>query len=229
MPSGLATLKEQLSTVEQAMNGFDRDHAAQRERLLANLGKVNIEQPQNRTGEPHHAAVTAQLPRIAHKQVFSHTLKEVMTMPRTWIGSAVAAALILGVFFLWQGPGSTALMAQTAQALRDVKSYQCRLTTTMAAPDGAKRIDAAKLYWMAPASFRIDTLAKDKTERVELNPKDKPGLIIDYRHETYTHLEPMKGPISPVFVLSKLAGFAGQADRQLERATSRECGRRGSS
>jgi outer membrane lipoprotein-sorting protein len=214
----LTTLKEQLNTVAQAMAWFDRDHAVQRERLLASLASAK-DQPapaQNCIPQPRIIVPIGPNPRAAFKRTFTHNLKEVLTMPRTWIGSAVAAALILGVFFLSHGPGSQALMAQTAQALRDVKSYQCRLTTTMVSPDGAKHIDVAKIYWLAPDSYRIDGLGKEKIERSELHPKGKPGLDIDYRHETFMHLEPMKGAVSPIFVLSKLAGFAGQADRQLE-------------
>src|SRR5438105_15314678 len=116
----LKEVAEQLGRVESAMSCFNRDHASERERLLAAL--ATVEKP----GPKRSAFVT---------------LKEVMTMPRTWIGSAVAAALLVGAVFFWHGGGTPSLLAQTAQALREVKSLRCQVSNEMTTPDGAKHAD----------------------------------------------------------------------------------------
>jgi outer membrane lipoprotein-sorting protein len=194
----LREVEGQMSRLEHAMTWFDGDHAAERKRLLAALTSIHKEQPSR------------------FSRGFPRKLKEVLTMPRTWIGSAVAAALILGALFLWHGPGALSALAQTAQALREVKSYQCQVTIELSAPDGKKTIEVGKLFWAAPGTWRRDSFQKDKLISVQLWRKDKPGLEIDHRFETYTRLEPMKGAVSPLLALSKLAAFAGQADRELE-------------
>jgi outer membrane lipoprotein-sorting protein len=194
----LMEIQAHLGHVEHAMTWFDRDHVAERKRLLAALANIQNEQP-------------SRFPRG-----FPRKLTEVLTMPRTWIGSAVAAALILGVFFLWHGLGTPTALAQTAQALREVKSYQCRVTIEVSAPDGKKTVEIERLCWVTPGSWRRETYQKDKLISIQLWRKDKPGLEIDHRFETYTRLEPMKGAMSPLLAVSKLAKFAGQADRELE-------------
>jgi outer membrane lipoprotein-sorting protein len=143
---------------------------------------------------------------------------EVFAMPRTWIGSAAAAVLVLAVFFLWDGAGGP--LAQTVQALREVRSYQCRVTGTFPSPDGKKtETTTSKMYWAAPGSIRMDTYKGEKLIEVRIMPKDKPGLEINHRYETFTRLEPMKGSmaLSPLLLMGKLSGFSGQADRVLDK------------
>jgi outer membrane lipoprotein-sorting protein len=195
----LAEVEAQMGRLENAMTWFDRDHAMERQRLLAALAKAEIDQP-------------ARLSRT-----FTRKLTEMITMPRTWIGSAAAAALIVGTLLLWHGLGPLSALAQTAKAMREVKSYQCRMTSIPRSADGKdKEPVVEKFYWRAPGSIRMERYQGDKLIDVQLWSKDKPGLEIDHRAETYVRLEPMRGRVSPLLSLSKLAGFAGQADRELE-------------
>jgi outer membrane lipoprotein-sorting protein len=145
------------------------------------------------------------------------TLKEALTMPRTWIGTAVAAVLLVGVFFLWHGAGTTSLLAQSTQALRDVKSYQCRFGMAAFSPPVSVGM-TGKFYW-AQGSLRLDSYEGDKLIWVRIMPKDKPGLEIDHRLETFERLEPMKGSrsLTPMLIMGKLADYSGQADRPLEK------------
>jgi outer membrane lipoprotein-sorting protein len=180
------------------MNWFDRDHGAERARLLAALGSLaNEVQPARAAG-------------------WRQPLKEVLRMPRTWIGAAAAAALALAAFFLWSEAGSAPALADTAQALRDVKAYRCRVTTTMKNPDGKEEREVSKWYWAQPGSIRWEDFQDGKLALVSIHPKDKPGLEINYRSETYQREEPVKGTMSPIMILTRLAKYAGQADRQLE-------------
>ena len=195
-------VQEQMGRLEKAMTWFDRDHVEGRQRLLAAL------------------AVTAPSPHS--ERTLTRNVKEILTMPRTWIGSAAAAALLIGAFFIWHSADPPSLMAQTAQALRDVKSYKCRATAEFSASDGQKKFDSMKLYWSAAGSMRFDTFQKGKLTGELLWCKDKPGLDIDHRAKTYNRLGPMKGATSPLLVLNKLAGFAGQADRQLDPLTIKD-------
>jgi outer membrane lipoprotein-sorting protein len=193
----LEQVREQFRRLEAAMTWFDRDHAAARQRLLAALNNIKPDSLK---------------PNVARK------LKEIIAMPRTWIGSAAAAVLGVAVFFLWNGPSGQSLLAQSVQALRDVKSYQCHIRTTFSSPDGKKtETITGKLYWAAPGSIRTDTYKGDKLIEVRMMPKDKPGLDIDHRHETFTRLEPATGSVSPLLLMSKLAKYSGQADRVLEK------------
>src|SRR5947209_20540655 len=82
----LKQVRAQLSRVEKTMTWFDRDHDEGRRRLTREL---------------------AAIARAAHPQRnLTRKLMGVMTMPRTWIGSAAAAALVLGAVF-WKGAGPT--------------------------------------------------------------------------------------------------------------------------
>jgi outer membrane lipoprotein-sorting protein len=192
----LEGLPQQLGRVQSALNWFDRDHVAERERLLAALANAPQEVPLPWTR------------RIRRK------VKEIVTMPRTWIASAAAAAILAALLFLGGGPGGPPLLADAVKALRDIKSYRCRLTEE--SNDGKKEPTTFKWYWAAPESYRMDGYDKDKLISVELAPRGKPGLEIDHRAKTYVRTGPHKGEASPVEVLNKLPGYAGQADRQLE-------------
>jgi len=136
-------------------------------------------------------------------------------MPRTWIGSAVAAALLVGIFFFWHRLGTPELLAQTAQAMREVKSYRCQVTSESTDPEDKKLVETMTWYW-TPAGMRYDTFEKGKLISVEIYTKNKPGLDIDHRSETYIRRDPIKGPVSPLLLVNKLADFAGQADRKLD-------------
>jgi len=198
----LEKVQERLARLETAMTWFDRDHEAQRERLLAALAVIKNDLP------------------FRSARSLPQRLKEILTMPRTWIGSAAAAALLLVVFFFWGGAGTAPLLAQTAQALREVKSYQCRVTSTFRSPDGKKsETTTGKWYWAAPGSLRLETYQGDQLIDVELTLAGKPGLQIDYRARAFRRLEAAKGSVSrsPLLLMGKLAEFSGQADRQLDK------------
>jgi outer membrane lipoprotein-sorting protein len=194
----LARIRADLGRLEAAMTWFDRDHAAQRQRLLTTLANIQ--------------------PGLVRPGVI-RTLREIVAMPRTWIGSAAAAVLALGIFFLVNGTGAAPLLAQTLQALREIQSYQCRFTSTSSSPDGKNtETMTGKMYWEAPGSIRLDTYKGEKLIEQSVMPNDKPGLDIDHRAEAYRRLEPLKGSrsMSPLLLMGRLAGFSGQADRVLE-------------
>jgi len=193
----LTQIQARLALLETAtMMWFDRDHANERKRLLAALAEINSAPPKTR--------VVPKLLRL-------------IAGPRTWIGSMAAAALILVLLLLWGASGRVSLVAQTVQALRGVRSYQCRLTINYPSPEGKKRQTATvKLYWAKPGSLRIDTYKDGKLIEVRILPKDKPGLEIDHRSETFSRLESQKGSLSSLLLMDKLAGYSGQADRRLQ-------------
>src|SRR5262249_51933675 len=102
-------------------------------------------------------------------------------------------------------------LAQTAKALREVKSYQCRLTEE--ADEGAKEI--VVLCWAAPGSYRLEGHENGKAVDVRILIRGKPGLEIDHKAETYERLEPLYQAESPLFLLGELAKLSGKADREL--------------
>jgi hypothetical protein len=195
----LAGLQQELGRVESALTWLDRDHAAERNRLRALLPNHPQEQSLSRTRE---------IPR---------KLKEMLTMPRTWIASAAAAAIVAALLFLTGGPGGPPLFADAVKALRDVKSYRCRLT--MESAEGKKEPTTFRWHWAEPGSYRLDGYEKDKLISIRLMPQGKPGLEIDHRAETYVRTDPHKGGASPVEALNKLPRYAGTADRPLDPRT----------
>lgn len=197
----LRRLQRQFSRLENAVTCCERDHESARQRLLAAL--VDIAAASARPG-------------------LTQTLKGVLTMRETWIGSAAAAALLAALFCFWNGTAGPPLLAQTAKALRDMRSYECRVTFTLTLPDGKKEerdSSMYKMYWTAAGSLRTDTYKGEKVTEVRILHKDKPGVEIDHRYETYRVLDTAEGSRSPLLFMGKLAGYSGQADRTLERCT----------
>lgn len=192
----LRKLQQQFSRLENAVTCFEHDHESARQRLLTALADI---------------APTSSRPGL------TQTLKGVLTMRRTWIGSAVAAALVFALFFFLNGTGGPPLLAQTAKALRDMRSYECRVTFTLLLPDGKKAEMISKMYWTAAGSLRTDMYKGDKVTEVRILHKDKPGVEIDHRYETYSVLDPAEGERSPLLLMGKLARYSGQADRTLEK------------
>jgi outer membrane lipoprotein-sorting protein len=192
----LRKLQQQFSRLENAVTCFEHDHESARQRLLTAL--ADIAPASSRPG-------------------LTQTLKGVLTMRRTWIGSAVAAALVFALFFFLNGTGGPPLLAQTAKALRDMRSYECRVTFTLPLPDGKKAEMISKMYWTAAGSLRTDMYKGDKVTEVRILHKDKPGMEIDHRYETYSMLDPAEGERPPLLLMGKLARYSGQADRTLEK------------
>jgi outer membrane lipoprotein-sorting protein len=196
----LEKVEEQLGRLETAMNWLDQDHAAERGRLLAVLADVS------RSAHPRRPGI-------------SRSVKEILAMRRTWIGSAAAAALVIAILYFCSGTGTPLLLAHTAEALREVKSYRCRVLSEDTAASGKKETAVSTWYWAEPGSFRWDMYEKDKVTHGWVSPANKPGLEIDHQAKTFERVPPQRGPLSPVIVLGKLARYAGQADREVAAST----------
>jgi outer membrane lipoprotein-sorting protein len=198
--AALTDVEAHLSLVAEAHDWFKRDHAAARERLLAALATVRVEQ------------------RVRPWQDGHQRPRRVFTMRRMWIGSAAAAALV-GLILVWAATGPVSALAETAKALREVKSYQCRMTGVPAQADEKERADKEKetflFCWAAPGSFRLENYKDGKLVLVGIQPKDKPGLEINHKDETFNRTEPIRCEASPLFLPMELAKFSGHADREL--------------
>jgi outer membrane lipoprotein-sorting protein len=133
-----------------------------------------------------------------------------------WIGYAAAVFALIALSLAWQTVGSQSALAQTAKALRGVKSYQCHMTGVEAGADEAKdTTEVGMLYWAAPGFYRMDVREGGKLITVSILIRGKPGLEIDHKYKTYKRLEPLHQPDSPLEFLHELAKFAGKADREL--------------
>lgn len=189
-----AAVTSSLNRVAAAQGWFDRGHEDARARLLAEVASTAIEAPRSRSRV-----------RIAN-------LKEVLTMKRILLGGAAAVAALL-LLAIWGSPPQAAC-AQTVQALKDVKSFRCRLVEE-GKKKGATDRETCVLYWAAPDSSRIDTLRDGKPDTIRIMRREKPGIEINHRAETYQRLEPVHAALSPLFLLGSLSRYSGQADREL--------------
>jgi outer membrane lipoprotein-sorting protein len=188
--AALARLVETLDRVGPAHTGSDADHAAGRELLLAALA---------------HEAIPGPIPR---------TWREVLTMRRVLLGVAATAAALGFVLVGW-ALMTPSLLAQTTEALRQVKSYQCRMQE-VALQDGKEVVkETCRVFWAAPGSVRFDTLQDGKVVQVRILVRGKPGIEIDHKAETFQRLDPLHGPETPLEWINRLASFAGKADREL--------------
>ena len=136
-------------------------------------------------------------------------------MRRVWVGGAAAVLAVVGLFLAWHTAGSQSVLARTAEALRKVKSYQCRYSgvETGADEDKEKWQEVGVVYWAAPGSYRMDFHERGKCVTVSIAIRGKPGLEVDHKSETYQRVEPFHQPDSPLELLHELARFA--ADKGL--------------
>lgn len=139
---------------------------------------------------------------------------EVFTMSRVLIGAAALAAAVAVALFGW-GPAGPSALAQTAEALRQVKSYQCRFQ--FLGRDGDKEVtrETGTFSWAAPGSVRWDAVEEGKVVRVRLLVRGKPGLEIDHKAETFGRLEALHAPKVFLDSLGEVARLEGKPDREL--------------
>jgi outer membrane lipoprotein-sorting protein len=194
--AALARVEGALRRVAAAHARFDEGHALARQRLLAAL-------PAH--GPPRRGRLTK--------------VKEVVTMRRVLIGAA-AAVLAVGLFLGWAARHAPAL-AQTVEALKEIKTYRCRYVGEAARKDEVKEADreTGVLCWAVSGSYRFETYQGGKLTEVRILVKDKPGIEINHRDETYQRLEPLRGAPSPLLLLGSLARYSGKADAELPERT----------
>jgi outer membrane lipoprotein-sorting protein len=182
---------EGLRRVAAAHARFDEGHAEARQRLLAALP----------AGGP---ARRGRLRKV----------KEVVTM-RRMLFAAAAAVLAVGLLLGWTARTAPAL-AQTVQALKEVKTYRCRYVQEMTRTAGAEEEREEGVYcWAVPGSYRMETHRDGKVSDVLVMVRGKPGIEIDHRAETYHRVEPLHARPSPLFLLGSLARYSGKADAEL--------------
>ncbi len=187
--AALARVEDGLRRVAAAHARFDEGHAEARRRLLAAL--------------PAHAP--SRRGRLIQ-------VKEVLTMRRV-LTAAAAAVLAVGLLLGWMSRSAPAL-AQTAQALKEVKTYRCRYVQEMKRGDEVEREEGV-FCWAAPGSTRFETLRDGKAVSVEVRVQGKPGVEINHRDETYRRVEPLHAPQTPLLMLGALARYSGKADAEL--------------
>jgi hypothetical protein len=191
----LTGLRVGLRRVAAAHERFERGHAAERARLLRSLPAAG-------------AGGGGRGPHVLRKGV--------LTMRRALTGGAAAAAVLAGCFLLWQALQPPSALAQVARAIRDAKSYRCRVAAVQRDDQGKEKVaEVGKLFWAAPGSIRHETYKDDKLAEVTVFPVGKPGLEVDHREESYRRLGVHQNRTSPMMLMARLAAFSGQADREL--------------
>jgi hypothetical protein len=195
--AALASVAEGLGRVAGAQGWFERGHFEARRRLLAALESVEAEQ------------------RVRPWAVCCRALQEVITMRRLLVSTA-AVAVVMGLLLAWTAFQPPPALAQTAKALHEVKSYRCRQAAVAASPEKEdEETPVCYWYWAAPGSYGVEEYLGGKLVTVSVARRDKPGLEIDHKYETYRRVEPLRGPGTPVLVFMELAGFSGMADKEL--------------
>lgn len=194
--AALARAEAALRRVAAAHARFDEGHAEARQRLLAAL--------------PAHAS--SRRGRLSR-------MKEVLTM-RRMLTAAAAALLAIGLLLGWASRNAPAL-AQTVEALKEIKTYRCRVVWGPGEKAKVKKEDheAGVYCWASPGSVRMETYRGGKLAEVHILVKDKPGIEINHRDETYQRVEPLRGAPSPLLLLGSLARYSGKADAELPERT----------
>jgi outer membrane lipoprotein-sorting protein len=199
--SALARVQDDLDRIAAAHAWFEQGHAAARTRLLRAL-----------TMQAGHG--------VRLRESRFQSIRKVFTMQRILLACAATVLAALGLFLTWHAAGSQWALAQTAEALRQIKSYQCHLTGVEEEANQEKDKHAiGMLYWAAPGFYRMEVREGGKLVNVSILIRGKPGLEVNHKYESYKRLEPLHQPDSPLELVYELAKFAGKADRDLPEQT----------
>jgi len=138
---------------------------------------------------------------------------------------SVAAAIVVALGVLWfaTAPNPAYALGQVAETIRQARSYEYTMTTEMSLSGAPGKAPAkaemkGKFSWLAPGSYRIETMGGDAIPGLDslmILPAGKPGIDIDRKAKKYTRQPARLGQISPLMMVDKLSTFSGQADRLL--------------
>ncbi len=122
--------------------------------------------------------------------------------------ATVALLLIWGA--TWSNPLSA--MEQTAEAIRNVKTFRCDAVITSAEPGTP---DVRGRFYGRENESRADIMMDGEVVVVNILPKDGPGISIDHATRTCYHTDPAGSPRPVVTVISRLAQLSGKSDEDL--------------
>ena len=141
---------------------------------------------------------------------------------RTAIGVGIAAVVTVALFWMGTPTPRASAMERLVQNIRQAKSYYVTIDTEMKLPsEPGKTVPGTgtiKRYWRAPGSIRMEQSGNPADripKRTEIFPAGKPGIDIRPAQNVYFRKPARRGHRSPLFLLDQLAGYAGQADRDL--------------
>jgi outer membrane lipoprotein-sorting protein len=203
----LETMRSLARHLAQAHSRFDERHVEARERLLSLLPAASTSP---KPARPWH--------RISH-WVGGQTLRQRIVL------GGVASAVLVAFTVLWSGIIAKPVyaMGKLADNIRQARSYQLTMTSEFKSarepdksPITAK--DSGKIFWLSPGSYRMEFAAANlggRREVTEIFPAGKPGIELYREAKSFVRNPARQGLVSPLMLLEKLAGFTGQADREL--------------
>lgn len=173
---------------------FDQGHAAGRERLLAAV------------------AMERTVPREGSRM-----------RKRILVGAVLTALLVAAAGVMGLGPRPPSALAMTAEALRQVQSYQCRATTT----EDGDRLEGL-IRWAAPGSVRFDLSRNGQPDETIISPVNSRRMRIRHGVKRYDYAPP-KTVTSFQFLnlIGNLANYAGRADREFSEERAGKAPKRG--
>jgi hypothetical protein len=150
---------------------------AELERALANLAH-------------HYAGRERLLAALAEEPEFPSPLQRVLMSRRSWAATAAAVAVASGLFLGVGGKTNPVALADGLKALREAKSFRCKLVPLLGGEPvaGADKL-ALRLVWAAPGSLPTEMLADGSPAVTTVVPHGEDGVSIDHRAKTYIRLD----------------------------------------
>jgi outer membrane lipoprotein-sorting protein len=182
----LADIRAALARLETAHTAPDLGHHTGRGRLLATL-----------SAGPAPARPTF--------------LRKIVMDRRTWVSSAVAAAVVAAAVFLgWGGTPSVAL-ADALKPFKEAKSFSCEMVPLQGGEPalGTDKM-TLRVTWAAPGSLRMEILTDGKPQETIIVPDGKPGVILHHQAKTYfpTAGKPSRQEAALLKLINGLAAYS---------------------
>jgi outer membrane lipoprotein-sorting protein len=182
---------DQLARLQAAHSAFDRDHAAERDKLLAALPATPPAVPLS----------------LWHRgrQMVRHN----------WTKGMAAAVLAVAAFGLWQVVQPPTAFGQVAKAMQAAGGYSFDgyEVTTADGKDTFTRV--GRMVFSPAGDMRAETYIGGKLASYDINRVGKPGVSVDHTRKTF-HTTAADRTASPFLTaLGGLAKYTGAADDDL--------------
>lgn len=186
---------------------FDHLHEQDRARLLASLPSSRSQS----TATSTRNQLISWMGALTMKQRFA-------------LGSAAALIVaVAAVIWIAFAPRPAYAMDGVAESIRKARSYEYDMTMEVNMPREAGKAPAkvemrSRFFWLAPGSYRMETMGGDAMpghDSLMIFPAGKPGIEIDHKTKKFIRQNARLGQISQLMMVDKLSTFSGQADRLL--------------
>lgn len=178
----------------------EAEHESARQRLMAALPDPDLQGPIGSSAEVESSSYSlARLGGFVMRHRFA-------------CGGTIVASVGMLLAWILLSPNPISAMEQTAEAIREVKSYQFDV---VAQPPQVGAGPVKMTMYQQEGRFREDTFFDGELHSVSVFSPQGPGLVIRPRAKTYHRTRARKGEPPPLIMVTGLGQFSGEADEDL--------------